>query len=115
VALIITIALNRTRAHEASATASQHLSAPTAAISQHAAVIGYHDAYLAVFALMLVPFVISFFINDEKAAESLRNRMAVPIAAEPQASLKAPAASPARYPPASARDHPRARSAPRSD
>jgi hypothetical protein len=81
--LIITIALNRTRAHEAAETASQHLSAPTAAISQHAAVIGYHDAYLAVFALMLVPFVISFFINDEKAAESLRQRMVVRAAAEP--------------------------------
>ncbi len=82
VALIITIALNRTRAHEAAATASQHLSTPTQAISQHAAVIGYHDAYFAVFALMLIPFVISFFINDEHAAESLRARTEVYAGAE---------------------------------
>ena len=75
VALIVTIALSRTQAHEAAAVANQHLSAPTAAITQHATVIGYHDAYLAVFALMLVPFVISFFINDAKAAALLKSRM----------------------------------------
>jgi hypothetical protein len=75
VALIITIALNRTRAHEAAAVADQHLSGPTAAISQHAAVLGYHEAYFAVFALMLIPFVISFFISDAKASKALETRM----------------------------------------
>jgi EmrB/QacA subfamily drug resistance transporter len=75
VALIITISLSRTRAHEASAVASQHLSGATADIARRAVVSGYHDAYLAVVALMLVPFLLAFFINDKKAAELLRRRM----------------------------------------
>ncbi len=80
VALIITISLSRLRAHEAAAVASQHLSGPTADISRHAAVSGYHDAYLAVFALMAIPFVLAFFINDKTAGESLRRRMQQPQA-----------------------------------
>jgi EmrB/QacA subfamily drug resistance transporter len=84
VALIITIALSRTRAHEAATLASQHLTAPTASIARHSAVNGYHDAYLAVFALMLVPFFISFFIDDKKAEVLLRQRMAtIPLEPEP--------------------------------
>ncbi len=77
VALIITIALNPTRAHEAATIASQHL-APTAELQRHAAVAGFHDAYLGVFALMAVPFVLAFFINDKRAAASLRQRMQPP-------------------------------------
>jgi EmrB/QacA subfamily drug resistance transporter len=84
VALIITISLSRTRTHEASAVASQHLTGPTADITRHAAVSGYHDAYLAVFVLMALPFLLAFFINDAKAAESLRRRM-VSVSAEPAA------------------------------
>jgi EmrB/QacA subfamily drug resistance transporter len=84
VALIITISLSRTRTHEASAVASQHLTATTADITRHAAVSGYHDAYLAVFVLMALPFLLAFFINDAKAAESLRRRM-VSVSAEPAA------------------------------
>jgi hypothetical protein len=78
VALIITISLSRMRAHEASAVAGQHLTGPTTDIARHAAVSGYHDAYLAVVALMAVPFVLAFFINDAKAAELLRRRMQQP-------------------------------------
>jgi EmrB/QacA subfamily drug resistance transporter len=83
VALIVTIALNRMRAHEAAAVASQGLSGPTAQIAKQAAVSGYHDAYLAVFALLLVPFLLAFFINDEKAAESLANRRVAVVEIEP--------------------------------
>jgi EmrB/QacA subfamily drug resistance transporter len=75
VALIITISLSRMRAHEATAVAAQNLAVPTADIARHAAVAGYHDAYLAVVALMAVPFVMAIFINDKKAADLLRLRM----------------------------------------
>ncbi len=78
VALIITISLSRTRAHESAAVASQHLSGPTAGIARHAAVSGFHDAYLAVVALMAIPFFLAFFINDKKAATLLRQRMQQP-------------------------------------
>ncbi len=82
VALIITISLSRMRAHEASAVAGDHLAGPTADIARHAAVAGYQDAYLAVFVLMALPFLLAFFINDAKAAESLRRRMQQPTKVE---------------------------------
>jgi hypothetical protein len=78
VALIITISLSRTRAHQAAAVASQHLAGPTDLVHRHAEVAGYHDAYLAVVAMMTVPFLIAFFINDEKAGALLRQRMRQP-------------------------------------
>ena len=53
----------------------QHLPGSTALVHRHAEVSGYHDAYLGVVALMAIPFFIAFFINDRKAAESLRSRM----------------------------------------
>lgn len=83
VALIVTIALSRTRAHEASALTGAHLASPTADIARHAAVSGFHDAYLGVVALMAIPFFIAFFINDRKAAELLRSRMQQHIEIEP--------------------------------
>ena len=79
VALIITIALSRTRVHEAATIANQHLAGPIPAdIQRHAAVSGSHDAYLAVVALMAIPFFLAFFINDKNAAASLRQRMQQP-------------------------------------
>ncbi len=77
VALIITISINRTHAHAAAAAASQHLSAPSQAIMRHAAVMGYHDAFLAAAVMMLLPFLLAFFINDKKAEETLRRRVEV--------------------------------------
>ena len=75
-ALIITIALSRTRAHQAAAVASQHITGPVPLLVQkHAAVAGYHDAYLGIVFLMAVPFFIAFFINDKRAAASLAARM----------------------------------------
>ncbi|MBI2724052.1 MAG: DHA2 family efflux MFS transporter permease subunit [Chloroflexi bacterium] len=80
VALIITIALNRTRAHEASLMATQQLNAPTAQIIKQASVLGYQEAYLAVFALLAIPFLLAFFIDDRKAAATMQTR-AMPAAA----------------------------------
>ncbi len=85
IALIITIALSRQRAHEASAVASQGLSAPTPEIIQNAAVAGFHDAYLAVFLLLLIPFALAFTINDRKAAEALAQRQRPIVEVEPAA------------------------------
>jgi len=71
VALIITIALNRTRVHE-SATVDP----------LHAAVMGYQDAYLAIFALLLVPFALAFLIDDRRAHRELQARTALSTRAE---------------------------------
>ncbi len=74
VALIVTITISRTRAHESAAVASQHLSAPTAAIAKHAAVMGYHEAFLAVALMLGLPFVLAFFIDDRQASANMRRR-----------------------------------------
>jgi EmrB/QacA subfamily drug resistance transporter len=82
VALIVTITISRTRAHEHAAVVSQHLTAPTADISRHAAVLGYHEAFLAVALLLGVPFLLAFFIDDKKAADTLRRRTVEVMAVE---------------------------------
>ena len=62
VALIITIALNRAHIY-----AHNH--------SQlQASVMGYHDAFFISFLVLLIPFVLSFTIDDRKAEETLRRR-----------------------------------------
>jgi len=63
VALIITISINRTHAHQGAGTDLPH-----------AAVMGYHDAWFAAFALLALPFVLAFFIDDKQAEETLRKR-----------------------------------------
>jgi len=75
VALIITISVDRARAHAAAAAASQHLSAATPEMLRHAAVMADHEAFLAVAALLAVPFLLTFFINDKAAQETLRRRV----------------------------------------
>jgi EmrB/QacA subfamily drug resistance transporter len=82
VALIVTITISRTRAHEHAALASQHLTTATPDIARHAAVMGYHEAFLAVAALLALPFLLTFFIDDEKARHSLRNRMTEVVTVE---------------------------------
>ncbi|HYM16304.1 MAG TPA: MDR family MFS transporter [Dehalococcoidia bacterium] len=82
VALIVTITISRTHAHEAAAVAAQHLSAPTPAIASHAAVLGYHEAFLAVALMLGIPFVLAFFINDKDAADTLNRRTAAVVAVE---------------------------------
>ncbi len=73
-ALIVTIALNQQRAHEASAVAAQGLTAATPEIAANAAVMGFQDAYVAVFILLLVPFLLAFTIDDRKAERALARR-----------------------------------------
>lgn len=82
VALIVTITISRTRVHEHATLASQHLTVPTADISRHAAVLGYHEAFLAVALLLGVPFLLAFFIDDKEAADTLRRRTVEVMAVE---------------------------------
>ena len=75
VALIITILIDRTKSHGGVAGAS-------AGVTQHATILAYHDAFLACFALFLLPLALAFTINDRKAHEALARRVAVPSEAE---------------------------------
>ncbi len=54
VALIITILIDRTKSHGGSTAAAGSEAA------RHAAMLGYHDAFLACFALFLIPLGIAF-------------------------------------------------------
>jgi EmrB/QacA subfamily drug resistance transporter len=76
VALIATVVISRTKTHEAAAVASAHLTAPTQAISHHAAELGYRDGFGLAVLLMLLPFAMCLFLNDRKARETLENRVA---------------------------------------
>jgi EmrB/QacA subfamily drug resistance transporter len=69
VALIITILLDRTKSHGGATAAAGSEAA------RHAAVLGYHDAFFACFALFLIPLTVAFFINDRKAHEALSRRV----------------------------------------
>ncbi len=68
VALIITILIDRTHAHGGA----------TTTVASHAAVLGYHDAFLACFALFLIPLAIAVFVDDDKAAAALEQRRVIP-------------------------------------
>ncbi|MBF6600998.1 MAG: multidrug efflux MFS transporter [Dehalococcoidia bacterium] len=72
VALIVTIAINRTRLHGG---------------GRQAAVMGYHDAFFVVFLFLLIPFVLAFFIDDQQAAETLARRQQPEPVATPAAEL----------------------------
>jgi EmrB/QacA subfamily drug resistance transporter len=77
VALIITISIDRTKAHGGVS------GIPLTAAQRHAAILGYHDAFFACFALFALPLVIAFFINDRKAKEALSRRVMQVPEAEP--------------------------------
>ncbi len=75
VALIITILVDRTRSHGGSSAVAGSEAA------RHAAMLAYHDAFLACFAIFLIPLALAFTISDRKAHEALSRRvMTVPEA-----------------------------------
>jgi len=76
VALIATIAISR-----------QHAYAAAGALPQHALELGYRDAYIACVALMIIPLLLVWFVNDRQAQETLQQRMAMEVPGAPQASL----------------------------
>ena len=71
VALLITVSINRTNAHLGSAVA-------TSSAKIHAAVMGYHDAFLVSAVLMMVPLLIAIRINDRKVSDEMDLRNAQP-------------------------------------
>lgn len=75
VALIATVQISRSHAYLQDALASHHLVQPTAAISQHAAELGFRDAFAVCVGMMVIPLVLAFLVDDRKAAETL-NRSA---------------------------------------
>jgi EmrB/QacA subfamily drug resistance transporter len=76
VALVATTLVSRTQANLSAGVARLHLSQPTLALQQHASVSGYHDAYFVCFLFLAAPLVLTWFVNDAKAAETLRRRVA---------------------------------------
>lgn len=76
VALIATTLISRAQAHMPAGAGALVVANPTNAVQQHAVVLGYHDAYLVCLAFTLVSFVLSFFVSDRQAAETMHRRMA---------------------------------------
>ncbi|MGE5597024.1 MAG: MDR family MFS transporter [Hyphomicrobiales bacterium] len=76
VALIATVLINRTQAHEHAAMAHQHLTgAIPPNIARHAAELGYHDAFLVCIGFMILPLLLSLFVNDRKTNDALAARV----------------------------------------
>ncbi len=76
VALMVTISTSRAGSHLHDAVSSQHVSQPTPAMVQHAAMMGYHDAFFVGAMIMLIPLALSFLINDKRVAGELEVRNA---------------------------------------
>jgi EmrB/QacA subfamily drug resistance transporter len=87
VAIVATVLISRTGSYLHAALARAHLTQPTPAMLNHAAVLGYHDAYLVCLIFMLVPVVLAWFVNDAKAAETMERRVAATGAAARPAAV----------------------------
>ena len=74
VAAVATVQLREFHSYVTSTTASQHLATPTAAILREGAQRGYQLAFFSCALIMLIPVVVSLFVNDEEAAETLARR-----------------------------------------
>jgi len=76
VALVATVQISRAIHNTPAAlrtTCAQNAHAAAACV--HAQVLGYHDAFIASCALLIVSFGAAFFISDEKARASMRKRV----------------------------------------
>ena len=89
VALVATIEISRVTSHVHSAVTSQHLQAPTQAIIQQATQRGYQEVFFICALAMAIPVVLSFFVDNKKAEDTLARRVA-----EREAAGGAPAAVP---------------------
>ena len=77
VALIATVAISRT-----------HFYAGGGAVAQHAAELGYRDAFIGCVLLMTLPLFLVWFINDKRAESEMSRRLAMepPGAVQPSLS-----------------------------
>lgn len=76
VALVATTLIDRSRSHLQAALQHAHLARPTVVMQQQAIVQGYHDAYFVCILFTVVPFLIAWLVSDERAAETMRRRVA---------------------------------------
>jgi EmrB/QacA subfamily drug resistance transporter len=77
VALIATIEVNRYHSHLNAAIASAHVTAATPAMTEHALVAGYHDAFILSGVLLLISAALSLLVNDKTAREAMMRRVRV--------------------------------------
>jgi hypothetical protein len=75
VALVATVLISRATRYTPAALRAACAQNPHAVGCVHAQVLGYHDAFIASCALLIVSFFAAFFINDEKARASMRRRV----------------------------------------
>lgn len=94
VALMATVLVDRIQSHVASAVQGVTGQAAIHAATAHAALLGYHDAFLATALLAVVGVGVAFLIRDEDAAPSMRRAAVAPS----RASTRSPAREPAPAP-----------------
>ncbi len=95
VAVMATVLVDRVQTH---VTAAVHgLTDPTAirVATAHAALLGYHDAFLATACLALIGVAVAFLIRDEDAAPSMRRATASPSARHERQAEREPVPVPA--------------------
>ncbi len=75
VATVATVQLREFHSYVNSTTASQHLASPSAAILREGAQRGYQYAFFACASIMVIPVVVSLFVDNRRAADTLAARM----------------------------------------
>ena len=90
VALMATVLVDRIQSHVASAVQGVTGQAAIQAATAHAALLGYHDAFLATALLAVVGVGVAFLIRDEDAAPSMRRATVGPSTASGRAPAREP-------------------------
>jgi hypothetical protein len=93
VALIATVQANQFKGELGSLTSKAGVSTPTAEMTRLASQHGYQMAFFACAALMVLPLVVTFFVDNRKAEDSLKvqleTRQAAAVAATTPAAESA--------------------------
>ncbi len=95
VALMATVLVDRIQSHVASALQGVTGQAAIQAATAHAALLGYHDAFLATALLALIGVGVAFLIRDEDAAPSMRRATVSPSANSARAPMRESSPTPA--------------------
>jgi EmrB/QacA subfamily drug resistance transporter len=74
VALVATVLESRRIAHLRAAEAAAHVTNPTQAMTDHARVLAYHEAFLLTGGLLLLSAVLSLGVSDSKARAAMMHR-----------------------------------------
>jgi EmrB/QacA subfamily drug resistance transporter len=84
VALLATVQVNRYHSHLSDAISAAHGGEATRAMTDHAQVLGFHDAFFVSAVLMLGSGLLALFVNDRNAKAAMRKHLAAP--ADPEAA-----------------------------